>query len=121
MIRNCTFDALQRFNRPAKSGGPVCDLFVGVNLDTAGKKTSKLGDVWPGLIDGVLIENNSFIDPRGAILHVANGTNIVFRGNRLVATAKGNPHPLPYAGKVIVDPVAQGCVEIEPPKRERKH
>ena len=121
VIRNCTFDALQRFNRPAKSGGPVCDLFVGVNLDTAGKKISKLGDVWPGLIDGVLIENNTFIDPRGAILHVANGTNIVFRGNRLVATAKGNPHPLPYAGKVIVDPVAQGCVEIEPPKRERKH
>ena len=92
---------------------------MGVNLDTAGKKTSKLGDVWPGLIDGVLIENNTFIDPRGAILHVANGTNIVFRGNRLVVTAKGNPHPLPYAGQVIVDDAAKGGVSIEFPKIEK--
>jgi len=114
VIRNCTFDALQRFNRPARPGGPVCDLFVGVNLDTSGMKTSRLGEVWPQLIDGVLIENNTFIDPRGAVLHVANGTNIVFRGNRIVMTEKGNPHPLPYAGEVVVDPVAQG-VEIEPP------
>ena len=34
VIRNCTFDALQRFERAARPGGPVCDLFVGVNLDT---------------------------------------------------------------------------------------
>ena len=115
VIRNCTFDGLQRFNRSARVGGPVCDLFVGVNLDTAGRKVSALGSVWPGLIDGVLIENNTFIDPRGAILHVANGTNIVFRGNRIVKTATGNPHPLPYAGEVIVEPDARGGVKIEPP------
>jgi hypothetical protein len=115
VIRNCTFDALQRFNRPARSGGPVCDLFVGVNLDTAGRELSRLSSVWPGLIDGVLIEGNTFIDPRGAILHVANGTNIVFRNNRIVRTAKGNPHPLPYAGEVIVDPAAKGGVFVEPP------
>ena len=120
VIRNCTFDALQRFNRSARPGGPVCDLFVGVNLDTAGKSVSALGKVWPGLIDGVLIDGNTFIDPRGAILHVANGTNIVFRNNRVVTTANGNPHPLPYAGEVVVDPAAQGCAAIEPPRRERK-
>ena len=118
VIRNCTFEALQRFNRSARPRGPVCDLFVGVNLDTAGKNVSTLGTVWPGIIDGVLIENNTFINPRGAVLHVANGTNIVFRNNRVVTTGKGNPHPLPYAGEVIVDDAARGCVTIEPPKRE---
>ena len=115
VIRNCTFDALQRFERAARPGGPVCDLFVGVNLDTAGKNVSTLGTAWPGIIDGVLIEGNTFVNPRGAVLHVANGTNIVFRSNRVVVTGKGNPRPLPYAGEVIVDDAARGGVSIELP------
>ena len=99
VIRNCRFEALQRFNRAAFAG-VVQDLFVGANLMDGYRELSTPPD--PSVISGVLVEGCTFVNPRGAVWHVRNGENLVFRGNTVDLTAD-DPHALPYRGSVVVE------------------
>lgn len=99
VIRGCRFEALQKFNR-ASFSGVVQDLYVGANMtDQHGELDAKPD---PSLISGVLVENCSFVNPRGAAWHVRNGENLVFRNNT-IDLRESDPNGQPYRGSVVVE------------------
>ncbi len=99
VFRACRFEALQKFNR-ASFAGVVQDLFVGANLMNYYKELVRPPD--PSIISGVLVENCRFVNPRGAVWHVRNGENLVFRNNTIDLTPS-DPNGLAYRGSVLVE------------------
>ena len=99
VIRGCRFEALQKFNRAAFAD-VVQDLYVGANMTDHYRELNVRPD--PSLISGVLVENCSFVNPRGAVWHVRNGENLVFRNNTIDLT-ENDPLGQPYRGSVVVE------------------
>lgn len=55
----------------------------------------------PDALGDILVEDCTFVNPRGYLWYVMNGDNLVFRNNRVVRD--GNVRdPLPYAGRLLV-------------------
>ena len=106
VIRNCRFRELQKFNR-ASFAGVVQDLFVGANLIDHYKELDTPPD--PSIISGVLVENCTFENPRGAVWHARNGENLTFRNNTIDLT-RGDPNGLPYRGSVFVEETTRDVV-----------
>ena len=53
-------------------------------------------------LNDILVEDCTFVNPRGYLLAVRNGSNLTFRRNKVVwddPVCKG----LPYAGKTLVE------------------
>ena len=87
VVRNCTFDANQVHGWPVD--GIVSEIFVGARPDAGRLRPNAEA------VSRVLIEDCSFVNPRGAVLHVASGRNVVFRNNTVdlrVARADALPH-----------------------------
>ena len=103
VIRGCRFEALQKFNR-ATFSGVVQDLYVGANMTDCNGELDVKPD--PSLISGVLVENCSFVNPRGAVWHVRNGENLVFRNNTIDLTGEDS-NGLPYRGSVFIEGAAR--------------
>ena len=57
----------------------------------------------------MLIECNTFVNPTGALLHVQNGTNIVFRDNVVRWTVAPTS---PLSGKLVVEESARVGVTL---------
>lgn len=106
VIRNCRFRELQKFNR-ASFAGVVQDLFVGANLIDHYKELDTPPD--PSIISGVLVENCTFENPRGAVWHARNGENLTFRNNTIDLTRE-DPNGLPYRGSVFVEETTRDVV-----------
>ena len=106
VIRNCRFRELQKFNR-ASFAGVVQDLFVGANLIDHYRELDTQPD--PSIISGVLVENCTFENPRGAVWHARNGGNLIFRRNTIDLT-RTDPNGLPYRGSVFVEKSTRGVI-----------
>ncbi|MCQ2391409.1 MAG: right-handed parallel beta-helix repeat-containing protein [Kiritimatiellae bacterium] len=103
VVRDCTFEANQRFNR-AGFAGVVQDIFIGGNLMDHYKEMPN--PLWPGIISGVLVEKCRFVNPRGACWHASKGENLIFRDNEIVVD-RPDANMLPYRGSVVVEAEAK--------------
>ena len=79
VVRNCVFADVN--GRLTKMYGVVSDVFVGVNFENGRETGVKPVDT---LVSDILLENNTFVRPRGEVFHVRGASKVVERGNRVI-------------------------------------
>ena len=79
VVRNCVIADVN--GRERKMYGVVSDVFIGVNYENGVATDVKPVDT---LVSDILLENNTFIRPRGEVLHVRGASNVIERGNRVI-------------------------------------
>lgn len=89
---------------PRKRGGPVLRAadfgFSATNDDNAAAINRALLACARTGASRLELSRGTFLNPKGAVWHVASGTNLVFRNNRVVCSRR-SPHDPPYRGKVL--------------------
>lgn len=136
VVRNCTFENCAARNLV---DGVSAQIYCGVRVPTS-KGWAEKGivpirdaqlraevetrlargpeaDVVPAFRDvlsDILIEGNTFVNPRGATLYAEDASGVVFRGN-VVAFEDNPPYELlPDAGKTVTSPPTGNETEVPP-------
>lgn len=138
VVRNCTFANCADYSQNYATDGISAQIYCGVKIpgsrgwpeknvvpiyDARLKKEvdarlakGPSADVVPAFKDvlsGILVENNTFVNPRGYVWHAENGDNLIARNNKVVFDGKA-----PYKLKDVAGGMKVGAVtrpRIAPP------
>jgi len=100
VVRNCLFEANQIDDW--RVDGVTSEIFCGARLAASGggHDGTKFPPPSDEAVQRVLVEGCRFVNPRGAVLHVGSGRNIVWRNNT-VRIDDPRPDDPPYRGKKV--------------------
>ena len=125
VVRNCTFSNCADYSQNWAPNGISSQIYCGVKIpgsrgwpeknvvpiyDAQLKKAvdarlakGPSADVVPAFRDvlsGILVEGNTFVNPRGYVWHAESGDNLIFRNNKVVFDETAPYKTLPEAGSI---------------------
>ncbi|MBQ6136971.1 MAG: hypothetical protein IJI73_06345 [Kiritimatiellae bacterium] len=129
VVKNCTFSNCADYSQNYMPNGISAQIYCGVRIPgSRGWPEMKTTPIWDAqlkkavderlakgpsadvvpafrdVLSGILVENNTFVNPRGYVWHAENGDNLIFRDNKVVFDGMA-PYTLKeYAGKLKSGP-----------------
>lgn len=116
IVRGCTFENGNTLLRGKFGPNKECgDIFVGRNMQKSYSEGELNLPPYDGIVSGILIVSNRFINPHAAIVHVYNASDVTVRDNEVVLPEPDDPqyYDLRHRGGVVREPSSDRASQVD--------